>query len=534
MNNILTFVIVKNGNRISNQRSIRLYWDNWDDWGYKTQFTAKYFDGETEHFLGDVKIAFSDEYKKKLGIIEGNGTTLSNYNDYIPITFKNLDNDFFSLGSIVYYENIRDHFSEEEREYIFKSLNDLAYDLELFFSFKSKNISVLEKSLLRDFYDKDVTGQLHRIAHGGVSKTPFHIQNTFDGSYIEFRVKPESFPSTNVHAIIGSNGVGKSYLLKKLYDENSPSMELNKLKILKRIYISFSPFENDSLISLDSDSSFIGFSSKKLFCIGGEEGRLNSPTSHLEDFWAREFSNELFSCKNSEEKKKRWKRLAEYLHSDPIFYDLDIINLIDRLNLTLINSNIGFCIELKNENKFKENCINFFNKLSSGHKIILYTMASLCNQVIERTLVLYDEPELFLHPPLLSSFVNAINWLMDDRNGIAILATHSPIILQEIPSNCIWKVIEREEGKYIRLYDETYGESFSILNNVIFDVQVKNSGFYKVINDLIKDNINSIKTLPNLSDRFDYICNKFETNLGSEAKILVLTALKSMFSHEKD
>ena len=30
MNNSLTFVIVKNGNGISNQRSIRLYWDNWN------------------------------------------------------------------------------------------------------------------------------------------------------------------------------------------------------------------------------------------------------------------------------------------------------------------------------------------------------------------------------------------------------------------------------------------------------------------------------------------------------------------------
>lgn len=533
MNNALTFVIVKNGNGISNQRSIRLYWDKWNDFGYKTQFNAHYFDGEKEIYLGNVKIAFSNEHKKKLGIVEDNGTHFIRYNDYIPTTFKSLDNDFFSLGNMTYYENIRDTFSEEEREYIFNSLNDLAYDLDLFYLFKSKKISVLETSLLRDFYDEDVTGQLHRIAHGGVSKTEFKLFHFIDNSYIEFKVKPESFPSTNIHAIIGSNGVGKSYLLRELYNRNiSPSVNSDLLRV---IYISFSPFEGNSFIESSQKSYFIGFSSKKLFCKEEVGDELNYSASHLEDFWAREFSNQLYYCRNSEEKKKRWKKLAEYLHSDPIFYELDIINLIEQLNSNIVNFDSILYSPLKNdEDNFKDKSMKFFNNLSSGHKIILYTMASLCNQVIEKTLVLYDEPELFLHPPLLSSFVNAINWLMDDRNGIAILATHSPIILQEISRNCIWKVIDREEDKYIRLSDETYGESFSILNNVIFDVQVKNSGFYKVINDLIKDNVNSITSLPNLSDRFDYICNKFESNLGSEAKILALTALKSMFSYEKD
>lgn len=415
---------------------------------------------------------------------------------------------------MTYYENIRDTFSEEEREYIFNNLNDLAYDLELFYLFKSKKISVLETSLLRDFYDEDVTGQLHRIAHGGVSKTDFNLYHFIDGSYIEFKVKRETFPSTNIHAIIGSNGVGKSYLLRELYNRHISSSANSDL--LRVIYISFSPFEGDSFIESSQKSYFIGFSSK------------------LENSWANEFANQLHYCKNSEEKKKRWKRLAEYLHSDPIFYELNVINLIEQLNTTFVNSDFGLCSELNGEDNFKDKCMNFFNNLSSGHKIILYTMASLCNQVIEKTLVLYDEPELFLHPPLLSSFVNAINWLMDDRNGIAILATHSPIILQEIPRNCIWKVLDQSENKYVRLSDETYGESFSTLNKVIFDVQIKDSGFYKVINELIESNLNELKNFLSLSGKFNYICDEFNSELGSEAKALILTKLKSKFSYEKN
>ena len=534
MNNALTFVIVKNGNGISNQRSIRLYWDNWNDFGYRTQFNARYFDGEDEYYLGDVKIAFSDEHKKKLGVVDGAGTYFIRYSDYIPTTFKSLDNDFFSLGSMTYYENIRDTFSEEERKYIFNSLNDLAYDLDLFYLFKNKKISVLETSLLRDFYDEDVTGQLHRIAHGGVSKINFNFAHSIDGSYIEFNIKPETFPSTNVHAIIGSNGVGKSYLLRELYKRNMPSTTNSKL--LRVIYISFSPFEDDSFIESSENSCFIGFSSKKLLFSkdNKEEESLNTPALNLEEFWATEFSNELFSCGNSEVKKKRWKRLAEYLYSDPIFYELGFINLIEQLSTNLVNSNTVFYSESEYEKKFKNNSMEFFNNLSSGHKIILYTMASLCNQVVEKTLVLYDEPELFLHPPLLSSFVNSINWLMDDRNGMAILATHSPIVLQEIPSKCIWKILDKSENKYVRLSDETYGESFSTLNKIIFDVQIKDSGFYKVIKELIDSNLNELRTFLNLSDKFDYICSRFNSELGSEAKALILTELNSRFSDEKN
>lgn len=47
--------------------------------------------------------------------------------------------------------------------------------------------------------------------------------------------------------------------------------------------------------------------------------------------------------------------------------------------------------------------------------------------------MLIDEPEGHLHPPLLSAFVRALSELLVNRNGVAIIATHSPVVLQEVP-----------------------------------------------------------------------------------------------------
>ena len=78
--------------------------------------------------------------------------------------------------------------------------------------------------------------------------------------------------------------------------------------------------------------------------------------------------------------------------------------------------------------------------MSSGHKIILLTVVNLVNFVEEKTLVIMDEPEEHLHPPLVSAFIRALSELMSYRNGVAIIATHSPVIVQEVPRRCVWKI----------------------------------------------------------------------------------------------
>ena len=67
-------------------------------------------------------------------------------------------------------------------------------------------------------------------------------------------------------------------------------------------------------------------------------------------------------------------------------------------------------------------------------------LSGLINISALRTLVLLDEPEAHLHPPLLSAFTRALSDLLIYRNGVAIIATHSPVVLQEVPKSCVWKL----------------------------------------------------------------------------------------------
>jgi predicted ATP-dependent endonuclease of OLD family len=72
-------------------------------------------------------------------------------------------------------------------------------------------------------------------------------------------------------------------------------------------------------------------------------------------------------------------------------------------------------------------------------------MTRLIELVDERTLILLDEPESHLHPPLLSAFIRALSDLLVKRNGVAVIATHSPVVLQEVPKSCAWKL--RRSGR---------------------------------------------------------------------------------------
>ena len=129
-----------------------------------------------------------------------------------------------------------------------------------------------------------------------------------------------------------------------------------------------------------------------------------------------------------------------------------------------------------------------FDALSSGHKIAILTLTSLVRYTEERTLILIDEPETHLHPPLLSALVRALSKLAVERNGVAVLATHSPVVLQDIPRTCV--VVVRRNGDLISYSQpriETFGESVSVLTSAAFGLDVAETGFYEALQENIDD-----------------------------------------------
>lgn len=137
-------------------------------------------------------------------------------------------------------------------------------------------------------------------------------------------------------------------------------------------------------------------------------------------------------------------------------------------------------------------------------------MTRLVETVEERTLVLLDEPEAHLHPPLLSAFIRSLSDLLTDRNGVAIIATHSPVVLQEVPRGCVWK-LQRfgSEAKAERPEIETFGESVGTLTRDVFGFEVTESGYHTMLQREVA------KGWP-----YEMVVQAFSNQLGDEAKAI--------------
>jgi hypothetical protein len=208
---------------------------------------------------------------------------------------------------------------------------------------------------------------------------------------------------------------------------------------------------------------------------------------------AEEFSASAKLCIIGE-KAARWQRALVTLEGDPIFAESQLTHLID--------------VE---ESQFARQAAQIFRKLSSGHKIVLLTTTKLVEKVEERTVVLMDEPEAHLHPPLLSAFVRALSDLLINRNGVAIVATHSPVVLQEVPASCVFKIVRHGlAARADRPEIETFAENVGILTQEVFGLEVTRSGFHKMLADAVGD-LNSIEP----------VLRKFDNEVGSEGRALV-------------
>jgi len=143
--------------------------------------------------------------------------------------------------------------------------------------------------------------------------------------------------------------------------------------------------------------------------------------------------------------------------------------------------------------------------------IVLLIITKLVAITEEKTLILLDEPESHLHPPLLSAFIRALSDLLYDQNGIAIVATHSPVVLQEIPRLCVSKIQRVGLATNVeRPSIETFGENVGVLTREVFGLEVVKSGFHKLLTKSVAE-----------GQTYEEIIRSYNEQLGMEAKVLL-------------
>lgn len=497
---------------------VQLSSGDWDDYSFKTSFGVTLYDFQGKRIdLGSVKIGYVGQPK---------GWT----REKLPETFSSLSDGWFSLGQDVeYYKNAVSQLSPDDRASILHALKDVVVDESVLVT--AQNEKVFKDSLTRGVSMSAIHGQFRRVLNGEIELTDFYFAYAQEGSErhaaveLDFFVEASSKPSTNIHVLIGRNGVGKTTLLNNMvgallglprrdqpdhgfYGHNAfrSKQPLTKEYFSSVVSVSFSAFDP----FLPPEDRVDRTAGPAYFYIGMKNARAGhatdkKPPPKTDADLVNDFVTSFRSCLSQPEKRDRWHKAIKRLESDPNFEEMDL----------------GRLLELEDKDAIKA-AGSMAGRMSSGHSIVLLTITKLVDAVEEKTLVLLDEPESHLHPPLLSAFTRALSELLYSRNGVAIIATHSPVVLQEVPRSCVWKLTRfRTEGRSDRPERETFGENVGILTREIFGLEVSKSGFHEMMRHAVE-----------VGGTFDSIVADYGGQLGAEAKAILLSLIAARESGE--
>lgn len=494
-----------------------LFVDYWNDYSFVTMFYLTVFDGaEKEHRIGNVKIAFKGQ------------TTSHSTHETLGNGFSLLGDQYFSLGTDAeYYKNMH-KLDPGLKNHILDALEDIVYKPNRIKSIEDE--AVLNTSLFRGVTLSDIHGQFSRVLNGLDELSNFDfsfVRQGLDGFFdikIPFKVIVGSVPSTNIHAFIGRNGCGKTTILNGMIDAiTNPGHEtcfFTQDGIFSDSRIPTGYFR--SLVSV-SFSAFDPFTppqeqpdpakGTRYFYVGLKNRKNTDALNSLGDL-RKDFVSALIGCLSNESKKRLWLDAINNLSSDQNFENMGLSILNTRyVSLREKHENIQTDSD-EFEKLFFLDIANYLHRMSSGHAIVLFTITRLVNNVGEKSLVLLDEPEVHLHPPLLSAFLRTLSNLLYSKNGVAIIATHSPVVLQEIPQSCVWKVIRSREIVTVKRPDiETFGENLGVLTREVFVLEVANSGYHSLLTKSVETGAS-----------YEEILSKYGNQIGLEGR----TVLKAM------
>ncbi len=449
--------------------SVILSRDYFDDNGYKTLFKMRYYDeNKKEHYIGEIKV-----------LHETDTTTYSK----APKKFSKLPESYCSLGqSISYYKNLLE-FGENIALEILKGLRDVSIDDDIYREFIDNEgfndslirFSEAEKALK----EASLLFEKIEIQNNFVFSFSYKLENANEPHVINFNFSKDEILPSRINALVGKNGTGKTQILAKIaaiasgYEKSRKnSFSPERPPFSKIIAISYSVFD-DFDRPKESDKTF----SYKYCGIRDSKNRV---------FTSKEIKERIQKNINTTIKMKRKSILIE------VFKEI---------------------FEHKNLKEVDKFLIDDF-QLSSGQNILLMTLTDILVTIEEESLLLFDEPENHLHPNAISNLINMINKILTEFNSYAIISTHSPIIVQEIPSKFI-NVIERIDNIPLvrNLHIESFGENLSDITEEVFDVKSTPSNYKEILNEL--------------RENFTYgeIINLFGGKLSFNARIY----LKSMY-----
>lgn len=410
--------------------------DNWDDYGHQTSFRASIYKSSRERVHdGTVKILRIDRKSTSL-----------------PDNFDNLSDEYCSLWqSLDDYEIINKlEFGNE----ILAALNDVNYNEIIRERFQ--NESGFDDSLLR-FSDAVRAFQegLKLLTNAeDTSNFSFHYIENLESSTpfgtFSFKFSRKLLGMFRTVGIIGRNGVGKTTLLANLATALSgikkSSVKLSPRppfsKVIAVSYSTFDDFYRPSKNERTFSYSYCG--------IRGEKDLLTR--QEIEQLFASSYKRIVRN-----ERELLWRDCMEILY----------LKQFD----TYFPPEIGV--------------IENYKKLSSGQKIMTLSFTQIINTIDSNSLLLFDEPENHLHPNGQNTLFKCLDFILKEFDSFAVLSTHSPIFIQNIPQKNVFKIQSVNGVRNVsNLQIESFGQHFSKLTEEIFGFSENNLFYVEKLKEL--------------------------------------------------
>lgn len=439
--------------------SVVLRDDRWDDFGFKTMFQAELHKGVDEVIdLGGVKVM-------RLGM--GGSDRSTSFSD----GELQLTDDYCSVGQATsYYETLVAHLPESEVLDYLARMRDVVLDDERRDRFSGEE--AYGTSLLREGGARRAIGDARDLLLGlQVSRElNFDFETSVGGTTFrtEFKFGNTTDIPSRINAVIGYNGVGKTRLMANLshvawrdqakreeiagqYGRFSPA----DIPFGRVVAISYSAFDTFEIPTLTDQYVYRGL---RDVTADHQNSQLKSPAR---------IADELEGALERLRTDDRWMSLNRALAPmlrEPSF----------QTSALALDFRAG-----------SERWRPVFDSLSTGHKISLNIVVQLVSQLENKSLVLIDEPESHLHPPLLAALMKGVSEALSETNSFAVIATHSPVVLQEVATQYV-QVLRRygEQTTVERPSLETFGENVGILTRTVFNLDNAESDYQGVLRQL--------------------------------------------------
>lgn len=463
--------------------------ESWDDYGHELRFRLSYVDQSGIVFgLGKIKILKLIRAEDAKAGVERKTS--------LETEFSKLSQDYISLGqSDEFYMKVRELGAERAAD-LLSALRDIAWSPG--FAQEFELLSAFRNGLVRSNPAKRARRLGARlVTDGEVYEEPSFVylhEPHFDETSleIEFPFDPHDQLPGRIIGIIGRNAVGKTTFMARLAEDLAQtariSAERERLQrgrflfgvpLFNRVLtVSYSAFDRFKRPKPEAGSSYV-------YCgIRDDKGQLSQRA--LREAFDR-----------NKVRVRELQREHQWIDAIlTILGDVDDENLRSRLEREILKPAVEESV---------------FDELSSGQGILCHVVTGLLAWLQPNSVVLFDEPETHLHPNAVASLFHVLSGILKETDSVAVLATHSPVVIQEIPAKrVLWFRRDPAGLRVGPLELESFGESVSELTRHVFETAEVDHLYKSVLARLAK------------KESLEEVLARFEKGLSMNAQAFLL------------